>query len=528
MIYLLHQALIAMAKEKPQKVAFRCQDQELTYFQAATKAKQLAKALHDKGIERGDRVGIFLNRSLETAVAIHGIMLAGAAYVPLNPKSPASHVRFQLQQVGCKAIVTNPTVSRVLADILSDTASHPTRTVIGAIAPATASGVDYISWEAVYELPATFTGLKTQTDADLAYIMYTSGSTGKPKGMMHTHRTGLAAAHLLIKEFGITEHDRFANHAPIYFDISLPAYLSTPIVGATTIIATDAHTIFPVSMSQFIENENITLWYSVPLALTQMLEKGFAEERDWSSLRKVVFGGEPFAPKYLRRLMQHCPNTIFCNLYGPAETNGCIAYDLPAPPQGNDPIPIGTIYTNTEWLIIDEEDQVLSPPATGELLIGSITCMEGYFNRPDLNENCFYYYTYEGGRVQKFYRTGDLVSIDEQEIFQFLGRKDKQLKVRGYRVEGDAIERRLLAHPAVLEAAVFPLMDKDGTQRIEAAIILKREQRVESEALKNFAKAELPWYAVPEKIHFLDRFPRTGSEKTDRNALANQFRTALQ
>lgn len=525
MIYLLPQAVMESAARLPDKVAFRCNKSDLTYAQLAIAIQQLAKALQEAGVRRGDRVGVFLNRSIETAVALHGIMLAGAAYVPLNPKSPKSHVRFQLSQINSKAVVTNASVSRVLSEILAERDTHPVNTVIGVGErdDNQVSGIDYLSWTDVYRLPTTFTGAPRQTDADLAYLMYTSGSTGKPKGMMHTHRTGLAGARLLIEEFGITENERFANHAPIYFDISLPAYLSTPLVGATTIIATDAHTIFPVSMSQFIEEERISLWYSVPLALTQMLEKGFAEQKDWSSLRYVVFGGEPFAPKYLRRLMAHCPDTTFCNLYGPAETNGCIAYELPQSPKGDAPIPIGSIYRNTEWLIIDDNDQELSAPATGELLIGSITAMEGYFNRPELNKNCFYFQTTDGGQIRKYYRTGDLVSIDENEQFQFLGRKDKQLKVRGYRVEGDAIERKLLANPAILEAAVFPLMDKENTQRIEAAVILKTGAAISEAELLGFAQEDLPWYAVPDKIHFLEHFPRTGSDKTDRNALAAQF-----
>ncbi|PHI20709.1 hypothetical protein CEQ90_06565 [Lewinellaceae bacterium SD302] len=534
MTKLLPQAILQSAERLPDKAAFKCGHEALNYGELATKIRQLAFTLRSCGVKRGDFVCVYLNRSIETVIALHGIMLAGAIYVPLNPRAPINFTRFQISEVAAKVAVSNKSQARTLKHVLGQDKATSIRTVIG-IGPERLGlpTVETFDWPDVWQAPTNFSGLDDQRATDPAYLMYTSGSTGKPKGMLHTHRSGLGFARLMVDTFGISENDRFGNHAPIYFDISTPAYFSVPMVGATSIILTDAQTIFPASLSELVAQEKLTMWYSVPLALTQALEKGEAENKDWSSLRHVFYAGEPWAPKYIRRLMDHCPATKVTNLYGPAETNVCTYYTIPSRPKTDAPVPIGRTWNHTDMVILNDQGEALSGTGEGELLISSITMMEGYFERPELNKRSFWFRPRSSDpqvgqdqgagtsdEKQKFYRTGDLVRLDEKGLLHFLGRKDTQFKIRGYRVEINAVENRLLAHPAVLEAVVIPVMSEEATLRLEVVVIAPQGNRPEAAELLNFAGEQLPWYAVPETVHFKDQLPRTGSDKVDRKALA--------
>lgn len=521
MIHLLHQTVLESATRFPDKVAFRCGRDQLTYAELATKIKQLATVLLNLGVKKGDLVGLFLNRSIETAIAIHGVMLAGAAYVPLNPRAPAAVNRFQIKEGNFKVAITNPSQQSALQSVLSEEAIDLPN-IIGLSSVPIVTGVvpNVIPWPTIFSVDITGFVPPNILGSDLAYIMYTSGSTGNPKGMMHTHDSGLSFARLMAHHFQLTENDVLGNHAPIYFDISTPGYFTAPLLGATTVIASDAHTIFPASMGTLLETERISVWYSVPLALVQLLEKGGLETKELPYLRHVLYAGEPFAPKYLRRLMLAFPALKVSNLYGPAETNVCTYYDLPGPPENDEPISIGEVWNNTERIILDENGKETDGPGMGELCIRSVTTMAGYLNRPDLTEQAFYVRINQHGREEKFYRTGDLVELDAAGLLHFRGRKDHQLKIRGYRVEPDAIETRMLAHPLVAEAVIVPSQTDEGTLRMDAAVILKTGTDLTGKELQTFVGEQFPWYAIPENISFFDDFPRTGSGKIDRGSLA--------
>lgn len=539
MIYLLPQTILESAARTPQKEAFVCGRDRLTFGETADKIRQLAAVLTDLGVERGDRVGVYLNRSIETTIALHGIMLAGAAYVPLDPKASPERIRFQVQDCGIEVMVTNNSQRKNLAR--AQVQSEGLKSVVGLAEPL--DGLNTLSWSGVYGMPTDYAPAFHAVETDLAYIMYTSGSTGRPKGMMHTHASGLAFARLAIATHDLSTDDVFGNHAPIYFDVSTLAYFAAPLLGATAVIASDGHTLFPASLSKLLADERISVWYSVPLALTQMLQSGTLDKLDLSQLRQVFYAGEPFAPKYIREWRAAVPQARLTNWYGPAETNVCTYYNIEENPVGDEHVPIGKTWGNTEYLLepvstlqrpLAESDGTLQRSSTdnerplersnqGQLLIRSATMMVGYWNRPDLTAAAFYDHPNASGIPHRFYRTGDLVEVDEDENFRFLGRADNQVKVRGYRVELDAVEARLLAHPSVAEAAVLALPAGEGTLNLHAFVVSKPDAEQDAKALKDFAGTSLSWYAVPEIIHFVATFPRTGSGKISRPGLREQF-----
>jgi acyl-coenzyme A synthetase/AMP-(fatty) acid ligase len=273
-----------------------------------------------------------------------------------------------------------------------------------------------------------------------------------------------------------------------------------------------------------METERLTIWYSVPFALIQLLLRGVLEARDLSSLRWVLFGGEPFPPKHLRALMSQWPHASFSNVYGPAEVNQCTVYLVPPTAENSDePIPIGEMCDNAEGLVVDDDDQAVSPGQVGELLVRAPTMMRGYWGRPELNQKVFYRRSIFPDYEEVFLRTGDLVRLRQDgQNYDFLGRKDRQIKTRGYRVELDEIEAALLAHTGVEEAAVFAVPDNQGSQQIQAAVIPRRRANDALADLKQHISGLLPWYAVPGGIDVMQSFPRTSSGKIDRRRLREQ------
>ncbi|MDJ0731105.1 MAG: amino acid adenylation domain-containing protein [Crocosphaera sp.] len=520
MIYLIHHAIDNSAKLFPEQEAFRFENKSLTYQKLVEQANSLAHLLIDQGLKKGDRIGVYCNKSLESAVAIYGIMKAGGAYVPLDPSAPATRIRFILNNCQIRGLITQPQKQSYLAEILQETTSLDY--VIG-LPENSELPIRIFDWKTVTEISAKSSPNVKIIEQDLAYIMYTSGSTGEPKGIMHTHQSGLTYAKMSAHLYNLNKGDRLGNHSPLHFDMSTLDYFTGPLVGATTVIIPEAYTKIPASLSQLIEIEKLTIWYSVPFALIQLLHRGLLPDHDLSSLRWILFGGEPFPPKYLYELMTLLPQARFCNVYGPAEINQCSYYHIP-PLESipDEPVPIGKIWDNAEELVVDQEDKPITQGEIGELLVRTPTMMQGYWQNPDLNKKAFFYRNRTGNHQDIFYRTGDLVQLEPDGNYRFLGRKDRQIKTRGYRVELDEIETALVSHPFVEEAGVFGVQDSEGSQHIEAAITLKGQQQITPIELIRYASNILPRYAIPLKISIREELPRTTSGKIDRRALQQE------
>lgn len=520
--FLLHHSIEESAQRAPEKEAFRFEGQALSYAVLLERSRKLAAMLVARGVERSDRIGIYMNKSLDLPVALYGILMAGAAYVPIDPTAPPARVQFIIRDCDIQHLVSDQAHLRKLATILEQ--APTVRTVYGLDRPENlATDCDFISWSEVDRCP-DHPPVVTTIEQDLAYIMYTSGSTGVPKGLMHTHASGLAYARLSAREYGVTSDDRLGNHSPLHFDMSTFEYLTGPLCGATTIIIPEEVTLFPRSLAALIEEEKLSFWYSVPLALIQLLEQGDIAQRDCSHLRWVLFGGEPFAPKHLNRLIELWPNARFSNSYGPAEVNQCTAYHLPAGELAEDEaIPIGQVWAGAEGLVLDENDEEAESGMPGELVIRAPTMMQGYWGRPDLNQAAFYRQSLFADFDKVFYRTGDLVRQNPDGKLMFLGRKDRMVKVRGYRVELDEVEAAITALADVAEAAAVAVAKEGGELYLCAAALALEGHELNPDALRRGVAQHLPVYAVPEIIECRENLPRTGSGKIDRTALAREF-----
>lgn len=522
MKFLIHHYLQHHSGIQPDAEAVACLDDTLSYSQLNDKSNQLSTVLVKQGVNKGDRVGIYMDKCIELSVAIYGILKSGAAYVPLDPSAPIQRLNEIINDCGISVLISGNSKAKKLAQLKDQ---HPSSLLT--IGPDTQLNLnENIEWEHVFSEQANLNSLPHVIESDLAYIIYTSGSTGKPKGIMHTHHSCLAYSRWAAAEYQLNPADRLGNHSPLHFDISIFDWFAGVVAGCCTIVIPDEYTKFPASYAKLISESEMTVLFTVPFALIQLSLRGAMEQHDMTKLRWVMFGGEPFPVKHLVAIMAQLPRASFDNMYGPAEVNGCTHYTVGQLHSAANSIPIGPVNQISSALIVDENDQPVDIETVGELLVRTPSMMQGYWGRPELNASAFYhhlpYADLDDQYTQRYYRTGDLVSCSDNGALWFIGRKDRQVKIRGYRVELDEIEAQLVSNDLVEEAAVFSVKIDDEPLQIHAMVTLKLPCENAHKRILVSLKQCLPTYAMPAKLSVVDAFPRTTSDKIDRKQLAQQ------
>jgi amino acid adenylation domain-containing protein len=501
---LIHHRLQATARERPDAIAVVDGDRSFTYAQLAADAARVAHRLREVGVGRGDRVGLFLEKSYEAIVGVYGVLAAGGAYVPLDPRGPSPRLGYIAANCGLTCLLSSRAHSARVPGLVEN----------GAVVEHLVL-LDELPGTPAPPLPPPAPGT---SEDDLAYILYTSGSTGVPKGVMLSHRNALAFVDWAVAVTGAGAQDRLSSHAPLHFDLSVFDLYAASSVGATLVLVPHKVALFPVELARFIAHNEISVWYSVPSALTMLVEKGGLSAGALPGLRTVIFAGEVFPTRYLHALMTLLPHATFWNWYGPTETNVCTGYRVPAPPDPDGPdIPIGAPIAGVDGIVVGEDGTPVAPGEPGELVIAGPTVMRGYWARDAETAQRLVTLSVDGRDVV-VYRTGDLVAAEADGNYRFLGRRDNQIKSRGFRIELGEIETAIHAHGDVLEGAVVAVPDDLVTNRIRAFVVLR--DGTTSRDVAAFVADRLPKYMVPEHFAVLDALPRTSTGKIDRQALA--------
>ncbi|MFJ1749553.1 amino acid adenylation domain-containing protein [Streptomyces sp. NPDC088116] len=497
--------------------AVRCRGRSLDYAGLDRASSALAATMREAGIGPGDRVGLWTGTSAETVVAVHAVLKCGAAYVPLDPAAPAARVAHILRDCAVGCLVADTDRLALLADERVPEHAGPRLLVVldgqddGVPAPGT--GTAQVSWREAVERPVPdgFAPVPV-SGSDLAYVLYTSGSTGLPKGVMLSHRNALSFVDWAVGTFGITADDRLASHAPFHFDLSVFDLFAAASTGACLVLVPENHKGLGVALNRLVRDEAITVWYSVPEALVRMLDAKNNDELETSRLRTVLFAGEEFPLKHLRRLSAALPGAALYNLYGPTETNVCTFHRVSAEDLADGrtaPPPIGAPCPYADARLLDPRGLPVpdEPGAEGELCVAGDSVMLGYWD--------------SSGRAALsagVHRTGDIVRREEHG-YRFVGRRDHMVKIRGYRIEPAEIEAVLLAMPEVHEAVCVPV--RDGDQDRLRAVLVPAAGRLPTEGeLRRHCLRRLPRYMVPGEFGLVDALPRTSTGKTDRSALA--------
>jgi amino acid adenylation domain-containing protein len=485
----------------------------LTYGQLERSADRLAARLARWGVGRGDRVGLWLPKSLEAVVAIHGVVRTGAAYVPVDPTAPPRRGAGILADARIKAAVITPEFLPAVSESWPICGPKPRPILVGA--PVTLPR-ETAAWEEVMADGAPSPLPQPWLADDPAYVLYTSGSTGQPKGVVLSHANAFCFLDWCQATFELCSKDRFASHAPFHFDLSVFDLFASCRTGATLVLIGEALGKDPVRLGTFLAKRAIDVWYSAPSILALLAEYGGLDRPAFPAPRLVLFAGEVFPIQHLRRLRRLWSRSTLWNLYGPTETNVCTAFPIPEEIHDDrlEPFPIGRPCPPFRVCVVDESARPAPAGEPGELWVSGTGVMRGYFGRPDLTEQAI---ARDSAGVA-WYRTGDVVTDDGAGLLSFHGRRDRMVKKRGYRIELGEIESALYQHEGVDRAAVVATTNESGVS-ISAFLAMKPERKCSIIAMKRHCTLHLPHYMVPDQIAFLPAVPSTSTDKVDYHGL---------
>jgi amino acid adenylation domain-containing protein len=485
------QLISAQACSTPDAMAVAMGNEHKTYLQLDAAANRLAHFLIGAGVTRGDRVGIFLERSVEMLVSLLAVMKAGATYVPLDPAFPADRLRFMAEDAELAAVVTR---AEVLAQLPGLT--------------GTPICLDSISRELALQ-PETAPSAIGDPMA-LAYVLYTSGSTGKPKGVEIPHRALTNFLCAMRELLGVSAHDRLLAVTTLSFDIAgLELYLPL-ICGARVVIASRAEASDGRLLIQKLKQCQATIMQATPTTWRMLIESGWRGSRHLSAL----CGGEALPADLAEKLLDRCKS--LWNLYGPTETT---IWSTASHIEKDSPITIGRPIRNTSLYILDSHKMPVPVGVAGELHIGGHGVARGYRNRPELTAERFIANPFSESADDRLYRTGDLARYLPDGRILHLGRLDFQVKIRGFRIELGEIEVALGAHPQIAQAVVATKNDPHGQAQLVAYLIRHGLETPAAGELRSTLRNQLPEYMIPAHFVWLDSFPQTANRKIDINAL---------
>ncbi|RKH48164.1 non-ribosomal peptide synthetase [Corallococcus sicarius] len=486
----LHALFEAQARRTPEAPAVQFQGQSLTYAQLDTRANQLAHALRRRGVGLESRVALSVERSLDVAVGLLGILKAGGAWVPVDPLLPRERLAFMLEDSGATVMVTQaPLLERFPQ-------AHQSRALCLDAERAALAGERP-------EAPVSGVGPR-----NLAYVLYTSGSTGIPKGTAIEHR---GVTNLVTHEavaYGIGPGSRVLQFASLSFDLSVEEIFTTLCSGATLVLAPLEDLMPGEPLRKLVRDEALTVISVTPATLAATPAEGLP------SLRTVISGGEALPSEVVARW---APGRRLLNTYGPTEATvmatltECVA-------DGRVPS-IGRPLANVRAYVLDARGEPVPVGIKGELHLGGVGVARGYAGRAALTAERFMPDAFSGEAGARLYRTGDVVRWREDGTLEFIGRADAQVKVRGFRIEPGEVEAALAKLPPVREAVVVAREDGPGGKRLVGYAVLREGMTADGHELRAALKDVLPEYMVPSAVVVLSALPLTTNGKVDRKAL---------
>lgn len=485
----IHRLIEEQVNKTPDATAVVLDGGSLSYKVLNQRANQLARHLQTLGVGPETCVGVFMERSLDTVVAILGILKASGAYVPLDPVYPKDRLAFMVEDAAMPVIVTQ---SRLEAEL----PPHRARIV----------PLD-VDWTAIAHHSPDNVECPLTAD-NLAYVIFTSGSTGKPKGVEVTHRGIGNLAQAQIKAFEVTADSRVLQFASLNFDASVSEIVMALCAGATLVLGTQESLMPGPGLVRLLQEQAISTVTLPPSVLANMPADAFPQ------LRTVVAAGEACPAEVVARW---APGRKFLNAYGPTENTVCASMAV-CRPDGHRPN-IGKPMDNVQIFILDSRRQPVPVGVPGELHIGGIGLARGYLNRPELTAEKFIAHPFSNEPGARLYRTGDLARWLPDGSIDFLGRIDHQVKIRGFRIELEEIEATLLQHSEISEAVVLARSD-DGVEKRLVAYYVAAEMAAPSiTELRRFLKESLPEHMIPAVVVRMDEFPLSPNGKVDRKKL---------
>lgn len=483
------------AAERPDAIALVHAGERVTYRELDEASDRLAGYIARRGCGRESIVGLCIERSPQMIVAILAVLKAGGAFLPLDMDYPAERLRYMVETASCRLILGT---------------AHQ-------LAPFEDSGTALLDLDehraSIDAAPAGAPRLE-RAATDIAYVMYTSGTTGVPKAVAVEHRN-ISRLVINTNYVDISADDVFLQLASIAFDASTFEIWGALLNGAELVLYDRPHMDIRRVESIIAENGVSILWLSAGL-FNQVTETSVSI---FAPLEQLLVGGDALSVSHVRKVMESNPGCRLINGYGPTEcTTFSVCFRITPQSLNGASIPIGTPVANSQAYILDEALRPVPHGESGELFIGGDGLSRGYLGSPQLTAEKFLDVDC-GGTAQRLYRTGDLVSLGDDGNIYFLGRADRQLKIRGYRVEPAEIEPAILACRGVTQAVVVGSTAKVGDKRLVAYVVGTSGEVPGSVELRETLAKTLPSYMIPATFVYLDRIPLTPNGKVDRSAL---------
>jgi amino acid adenylation domain-containing protein len=486
----------AQVRKTPEKEAVCCEDRSWTYRELYQRACGLARTLRECGIQDGERVGLFFERSQEMVLGIYATLLAGGVYVPIDPEYPWARIEHMLER------------------------ARPRVVLLHEASRSRWSGADSL----VHTILVNDHGMRSEPPPratrpeDPAYVLFTSGSTGRPKGAINTHR-GICNRLLWMQQaFPLQADDVVLQKTPYSFDVSTWEFFWPLIVGAKLEVAPPGLHRDPAGLLALMRQARVTTIHFVPSMLGALLDA--APSFDCEGLRRVICSGEALSTELVRRFCLAC-NAELHNLYGPTETAVDVSWWACRTDVARDPVPIGSPIANTQLHVLDSRLSPVPIGVSGELYIGGVQVGLGYVGDPALSTERFIADPFSSDHSARLYRTGDRARWNEDGTIAFLGRLDDQVKIRGLRIELGEIETVLDQQPGVRQSVVVArrVAAASGDAQLCAYVSTQQVNGLDVETLESALRRVLPAYMVPQHIVVLDSLPLSANGKVDRKAL---------
>ncbi len=538
----IHQLFEAQVEQTPEAVAVVFEDGQLTYSELNCRANQLARHLQQLGVKPGVLVAVYLERSLETIVAVLGILKAGAAYVPLETSFPKARIQLLLSSLAINCLVTQtllvPNLHElqqqlpVLQHLICLDESKYSQTIPsslfsqGGLGGAKYAEAPFSGWQvwlrADLEQLSTENLLASASSDDIAYVIFTSGSTGMPKGVVVRHQPVINLIEWVNKTFAVNSSDRVLFVTSLCFDLSVYDIFGLLAAGGSIRVVSSRDVQDPEALLRIFYHEPITFWNSAPPAL-QQLAAFFptVKSSDLVSQLRLVFLSGDWIPVKLPDLIKATfPGVEVISLGGATEATVWSNYY----PIGKvEPhwvsIPYGKPIQNARYYILDSNLNPCPVGVPGELHIGGECLACGYLNQPTLTAQKFISDPFSDNSASQLYKTGDLARYLPDGNIEFLGRIDHQVKIRGFRIELGEIESVLAKHPQVRETVILVREDEPGIKRLVAYVVADCQPAPAISELRRFLQEKLPEYMVPAAFVSIDEIPLTSNGKVDRRAL---------
>ncbi len=520
------EGFLQAAASYPDRPALDVEDQRYTYRQLALKAAGLAGAIGEQPFQH-DLVAFLANRSITAYAAIAGILMAGKGYVPLNPKFPKERSTNMYRQSGCKMLIVGRECLPYLPEFL-EALDQPVTLLL----PEVEDPDDLPAIPGQYTLiiagdlttPEKLPATPEVDPRSTAYLLFTSGSTGAPKGIPVPHDNLRSFVAYICRRYDFTPDDRFSQAYDLTFDPSVWDMFVCWQSGACLCVVPPASVMAP---AKFIKDKELTVWSSAPSVPIFTAKLKLLKPGAFPDLRYSFFCAEPLPVSITRQWQLAAPNSIIENLYGLTETtivNTHYRWDPENSESKNNIVPIGQVFYNHRYCIVNEDMKPVEPGISGELCLSGPQITRGYWKDPEKTREQYIAIPGQGERI--WFKTGDVVQEDDAGCLYFLGRVDQQVKIRGFRVELQEIEwvlRQATRSDAVM-AVPWPV--KEGIADGIVAYISGVPGDRESEIL-TYCQEKLPDYMVPKRIFFLEELPLNVNGKYDRKLLTQQLEEGI-